>query len=564
MKGMKTLLGSVVAASMLAATPAWAAAPVVQYPHWFKIDQHKEAHVRSADSKQSRSVTKIPRELKEALEKLQQKLPELKGLHIRAVLLREESTSRPEVWEFSLSSKEKGNRYDGKSINATVAINAETLELYRYNYANPEWTGSGEISEEKAKEKADEFVKKILGSKKKEYEQKWVSFYEEEDDEEEERSSAVVGYIRKVNDIPLANFDLHVEVDAEGHVTSFFNEGFAALEKVKFPNPKKALSKENAEKEHRKLVDMSLIYLYDWEKDRPVLAYEPDFYGPVDAFTGKKSPDLVYFTMDDPKRIQVDGAGNPWVIRSRQDAETLLKQVFKIPVEDLELEDEIESDEDEPKESRMLTYIWESKDKPWGWVELVVYKESGKLRSFYSDFDRDAQSEPKVKADEAVQIATDTLEQFFPQDKKEIQLTYMHDPYDKRELPDWVEEDEDERKYVRTYSLSFNDLYQNIPVGYSSYHVAIDPATGSVTELQLEGVEKLANLPDPVKTVSPEEAKTAMQKYQQLTLIYMWPRYMGYRAPGPVLLYTPEEKPFWYIDAFTGNVVEFDMEEDEK
>jgi hypothetical protein len=563
MKGKKALIGTLVAASMLAATPVWASAPVVQHPQWFKPYESKVPHAPTKHS--SRSVTKIPREIKEALEKVQKQLPELKDLHVRTVYLREATAYRPETWEFQLSSREKGSKYDSKGINAFVSINAETGLLYRYEYENEAWDGKGELTEKSAKEKADEFLKKILGSKKKDYTQTKVQLYKDDKDDEEEEEEVKRGlviYERRVNGIPLKEFDLIVEVDAEGHVTGFENQAFASLEKVRFTHPSKALSQQKAEKSYLDLLTMSLIYLYDRENDRPVLAYEPDFYGPIDAVTGKRSPDLVYYQTQNPQTVSVDATGNRWVIRSRQDAEVLLQQVFKLPVQDLEFEDEFEDDED--GDSKTVWYSWETKRgvKPWGYVEIVVDK-SGRLIEYYTSFDREEQVEQKVASDEAVQIAADVLEQFIPPSKKEIQLSYMHNPFANREVPDWVEEEDSEDRILDLrYSLYFHDLYHNIPVGYSSYSIDIDPETGKVLELRLSDKESLSNLPEPVDPVSPEKAEEALLRYQPLALAYLWPRYNQQKAPAPVLLYVPEEKPYAFIDAFSGSVIP--VEDDEE
>ncbi|MFY0546197.1 YcdB/YcdC domain-containing protein [Brevibacillus sp. H7] len=570
MKGIKTLLGSVITASLLAATPVWAAAPVVTQPKWYKPHESRDAKAKAKEEKHSRSITNIPKEMREALDKLVKQLPELKGLHLRSVEMTEENGDHPEVWEFTLTEKKKGSMYDRDQVRAWITIHAETGELYEYEYHNPDWAGTGDITEKTAKQKADEFLKKLFGSKKKDLVQKQVRIIEddEDDDDDEEdnddttkRKSAYVLYERQIKGIPLIDFDVEVELDGDGHVVAFENQAYVSLEKVAFPNPKKALSQKKAVKAYKELVDMSLIYLFDSRKGHPVLAYEPDFYGPIDAFTGKKSPDLVYFEMQDPQRVEIQPNGNPWVIRSREDAEELLKQVFKLPVEDFEFEGEHDWGDDEDDDSGSISYYWETNQQPWGEVELEVDKKTGRVIWYDADFDTEVDSEPMITGEEALQIASKTLEQLISPNKQAVELTYMHNPFAKEKTPDWVEEDEEEEgPYYARYTLYFSDLYQDIPVAYSGYSIDVDPITSRVLEMDLDAEEDLSDLPEPVDTISPAEAEQAYVDHHPLTLFYLWPRYMGQIAPKPILLYGPKETQDAYIDAFTGNVV--DMEED--
>jgi len=564
MKRIKTVVGGALVASLLAATPVWASAPVVEVPMWAAPSKAKTE--QAPKPKQSiRSITKLPREIKAALEKVQNQIPELKNLHVRRVNLYEADGYDPELWVIQLSSNKNGSRYGSEAVNASLTFNAETGQLHEFEYENGKEDGEGELTEEQAREKADAFLKKIFGSRKKDFMLTDVELWEDDEEEDEDKAEtkrvhrAMVFYERHINGIPLQGFDVQVVVNAAGTVVEYRNSAYASPEKVRFPHPGKALSPKKAEQSYKDLLNMSLVYDYDRVEDRPVLAYEPAFYGPIDAITGKKSPDLIYFETGDAQTIQVDGAGNRWVIRTPQDAEAMLQQVFNIPVEDLELDDEYEGEQ-------FRWYSWEmdGDSELWGYVEIGVDKATGRLIDYEAEFEREDEPDQTVNPEEAVASAAEVLEQFIPASKKQIQLTYLHNPFAKRDLPDWLKEDRNEEDFSGQYSMVFRDLYDGIPVNFSSYAVDIDPATGMVLELSLRDVDILDGLPEAEDIVSADQAESALLAYRPLRLAYIWPRYEDRKAAAPVLVYEPESKPYAYIDAFTGRVVELEEQEDEE
>jgi len=199
-----------------------------------------------------------------------------------------------------------------------------------------------------------------------------------------------------------------------------------------------------------------------------------------------------------------------------------------------------------------------------GYVEIGVDKATGRLIDYEAEFEREDEPDQTVNPEEAVASAAEVLEQFIPASKKQIQLTYLHNPFAKRDLPDWLKEDRNEEDFSGQYSMVFRDLYDGIPVNFSSYAVDIDPATGMVLELSLRDVDILDGLPEAEDIVSADQAESALLAYRPLRLAYIWPRYEDRKAAAPVLVYEPESKPYAYIDAFTGRVVELEEQEDEE
>jgi Zn-dependent metalloprotease len=567
MKRIHALMSAVVASIALTATPVLAADRDYGRPEWVQhmfIKEKMQAKTKAAAKKEEamrpRKLTNIPREMKEALDKLTKKLPQLKGLHLRYAEMYEESGYHPELWAFALTDKEKGNR---SQIEAEVVLVADTGELYALDYDTGK-SIDGNITEKQAKEAADQFLKKVQ-EKKDEYKVTHVSFhsYDADDDDEQEDEDAsfmraTVYYQREVNGIPVVDFGLSVEVDAEGVVTHYRNEAITIADKKVFPNPKRALNAEKAKQAYSKLVDMSLAYAYDWDNQRPILIYEPSFLEPIDAFTGKKSPQLAYEPQQEPKRFELSPEGNQWLIRSQQDAERMLERVFHLSMSDYELEYTEEED-------GLMVYGWEAtadSDK-WGYIELIVDQETGKLLDY--EFEGEMEEDgAKISEEEALQIATETLEQFLPADKREIQLAMTYSPSPEVEIPAWVDKDEldedDESENV-PYGFYFRDLYQGVPVTYSLYHVSVDAATGQVLEMGLYGEDDLTNLPDADDVISPSDAKKAYMEYSSLVLVYRWPTYQDQKAPKPVLVYEPENKPYAFVDAKTGEILSIEFEE---
>lgn len=567
MKRMNKIIGALVAASLLSATPAWAEQKDVNRPL---------------------SVTKIPKEMMAALKKVTKTIPELADLHVRQVNIVEENEGHPEQWGFSLSSNKNDRRSGKEEVYAEVTLDANTGELYEFYLDNPNKESEKTPTEAFAKKKAAEFLESIFESKASDYRLKDIRIFDEghdrdDDDEDKDedddddydydsRHEAYMVYELVIKKIPVEDFDLDLTVDGEGRITDFENEAIVSVDRSKFPKSKRAISKTKATAAYEKLLNMSLVYEYDYEEDgntvtnRPVLAYEPSFYGALDAFTGKASKNVRYWEKQEPKRIALSPKGEESFIHSREEAEALLARSFGISFADLQFREEEEDDDDDYEESDIITYVWKSTSDEDLWVRvwLTFNKETGKILHF--EFEDETDEEDRQDEDEylshedALQTAVQTLEAFLKPTTEEVQLSHLYDPFEKSEPPAWVDEDElpdddDDWDGYNNYGFYFDDVYQGVPVAFSGYMVEVDPRTGKIRELYLNNEDDLTSLPDNKNTVSPGKAAESYLDYSPLQLTYVWPRYMDQKAPKPFLLYYLSDKQYRYIDAYTGEVI---------
>lgn len=561
MKNISKAVNMALAVSLLAATPVWAAkkekhqeaaeSKISQYgkvqSKWqsFIEEGKKEDGHKSAAKNKTKSVSpdKLPSEMKSALRKIQSILPELKDLKLQSVNIGSGGISKVETWDFRFDKRNKGTK---RNVYASVRYLPETGQIIRYNMQNSEWKTDKTISEEKAKEAASEFLKKVLGTMGKDYRFVEISSYvdrdDEEDEDDEERKQAFLTYQLVVNDIPVQDFTLGVLIDAEGRVLEYQNNRPEKINKSKFPSPKKAMEKDKAEDIFLDKLDMKLQYwlksTHD-EKGTPALGYTPSFTNPIDAQTGDEV-DVTYRVGFEPKRVEVSGKGKPFAARSRQEAEGLLT-MLGIDLGKWEFQEN--EDEDD-----FIFYRWTYKgDDEDGSISLLVDKSSGKVQRFSQRLYGN-EKEPVISEKEALKTAIAGLETFLPSSTDELYLSDREGPIDQYNIPSWVDRDElpddfDDADWI-DYYFYFEDLYDDIPIKADAYMVSVDARTGLVRSLTLTP-PSLHSMPDKDKAPSPKEAAKAYIKAHPVKLSYVWPEFFGQSAPAPTLVYDIADAAFF-------------------
>ncbi len=218
---------------------------------------------------------------------------------------------------------------------ASLTFETDTGELIRLDIQNPDWASAELPAPGLAKEKAAEFARQVLGDKMKDYQMSAQIGYgggSSLDDKGNEITwaSANVQFERLINGIPFLNSGIQVSVDAAGHVTKYYTEGFYRIndgskdsepDPAVFPAPSLAITREAAEKVFAGLLEMKLNYVgsqplkypvFGGKKveTRPVLMYTPSNCATIDAVTGKPQADFQW--QPQTSRISLAGRARNW------------------------------------------------------------------------------------------------------------------------------------------------------------------------------------------------------------------------------------------------------------
>ncbi|RNB87118.1 hypothetical protein EDM56_15625 [Brevibacillus fluminis] len=526
------ILGTVVAVSLLSATPAWAK-PI-------------ERHAGNGHQVQSISIKKIPSDMTKALQDLYKLIPELKDLRVSSADIWEDEDGTSE-WSFTLLNKEKKESKSMVRVNLT--IDPDTGKLLNYMIFNSDWNPTKSISEKEAKEIADKFLKKAV-DKSDRYQLVKISTqtdddgeyeYEDEEGEGEGVLQRELIYQMTVNKIPVLGTDIRIKIDGDGHLTRYTNYFNEIPDESRFPDAKKALSKKKAEAAYLGLLDMQLMYNANqlvWDKNGeeatglgPVLKYVPSFSGAIDALTGKAAYEYVE---DDEggseqipyEKIKLTPQGKDIFIKSADDAQKVLEDALGI---DLSQADYNESGNKQTRSYRFYT----DEEKGGSVARVMIDAKTGQLQliDFRSYDDRTGTG---FKPEEAKAAAVKKLEQWLGKDVTEVFLTGgWSDP--------------------QGYSFEFLPSYQGIPVESSENEVEFD-GKGNLTRLRISLQNDFSKLPDSGKAISVEAAGRMYLKKNALKLTYVL-QGVGEETGSPQvgLYYVPTyEGREAYVDAITG------------
>lgn len=523
--------------------------------------------------KKSVSVKSVPKEMEKALDNVYKVFPELKDLKLTGAEILFETDDRPELWGFDFRS---GNKKDEKVKRASVALIAKDeiiVDYFNYDYNKK----PGKAPTEKvAKEKATAFLKKVLGSKASKYVISSVDIYGEEDEEDDEiLGEADVDFLRTINSIPFEQRGINLSLDGDGKITRYYcNYETLMLDDSDFPDPKDAIKTSEVKSKYLKLEEMTLAYNseeiveYNQKTEKfntkPVLKYMPSYYGPMNAITGEKVTMIDHKDEDatKPEIVKLQPEGKVLTASNRAEAESMLKEQFKIDVTGWDFDqypDEDDEDEDEDEgRSDYLHYNWyiwdEDQDQE---VYLTINKTTNQVLSFSHDIYEGRDKEDKLISEEAAkEIALDTFQKYAKTSMNEAQLSVARAPLDENDLPSWVNEEELPDYWNEdTYVFFLYELYQGVPIQDSRYGVVVDGNTGAVREVVFANTSKQLNLPDNKDTVSTSKAATAFGSNLMFEKVYTWPQFFGQKAPEPLLIYVANPQYEGYIDAFTGKFV---------
>lgn len=567
-KKVKGMAAAVLAASMLLASPGWAAekpVPAVQETGGAGVQMEAPKPVLTAAQKQ-------------ALEKVYQAVPELKELSVHHV-----TNERDKAWSVMLGDLAPGTAQGIPTANAYLTFDTATGELLSYNFQNPAWASEKIPSPALAREKAAAFARQILGDKIKDYVQGDDMGFGGGGSADEKGNKiywakANVPYYRLIQGVPLMNSGFRVGVDVFGHITSFYRDKENGIDPAKFPDPSRAVTREEAEKTVDGMLEMKLYYLErqpfnrlfkPGDKTRPALVYAPTSLAPIDALTGKPLAEFMH-PFSQTQRITLQGEGQQLIARTSEEAAKLLTDAFGIDLTGMQFQGASDLQSFPDWGIKQKSYTWSTippkgtEGKPdydyrqmcFVHVHLTTIAGTGQVISYNYQDESGRGKKGTVSRETAQDTAVKFLQKYLPPGTAELDMQVFTS---EERIPSWVDKSKikDQERPRPVISFTFNQVHQGVPVMDRACSVQVDALTGKIVAFYNGISGSPVPLPDNRNVVPAETAKAEFLKQHPLKLVYIWPEYYGQKAPSPWLVYTPDPGSSWggYIDAFTGQTV---------
>lgn len=583
MKYVNKVAATLIAVSLLSATPAWAKSEhheqakkdvLTAKQTWEQMVKQAEEKAKKVKAK-SVSVKKLPAEMKRVLDKYIAIFPALKDLKLESAGIESrDSYNGAETWNFYLTN----NKRNDDRVRADFTVNADSGYLVEFdmNYNVDDDEHDKPISYDEGEKIAEELLSELFGSTEA---KKYKAIKSEDDKDAEDRygNLRVMKYQRYINNVPLEGALFRIVIDPDGQIVEVENDFSHKIKDSGISKPKKLLSESEAKDKFTDLLDMSLLYdktqvieIDRSEKDededyasrrktKPVLKYEPAYNGPIDAAKGDIPADLDLWkdNKDLGKVISIHPKGKQLKIYSLADAEAFVRDILGIDLSKYELEDNDVEDG---------YYSWEIIDEEKGLPEYIEIEvdEHGNLEDLWID-EYSSNDNTKVTQGQAIEKAVSIAENFADAKTDKLQITDISTPDETPDLPSWVDKDEIDLERFKndSYTINFSEIYQGVPVADESISVQVNAETGLIEGLNINNSE-LDNsvLPDNKDTVSKNKAAKAYLNEGPLELTYVWPELVGYRAPKPVLVYKTTLTSEGYVDALTGEYVKIKINED--
>ncbi|WP_232772974.1 YcdB/YcdC domain-containing protein [Brevibacillus sp. AF8] len=462
----------------------------------------------------------------------------------------------------------KKEEYDAYS-SVRLELDAHTGRLLFMNIRNPAWASADYPEEKLARDKAATFIEDLFGTEAKQLkaEQNLGRGKAGSGDgkgNKLEWAHTTVDYHSLINNLPLSSNSLSVSVDHAGHIIRYEAYDFIDPSKVNWPDPKKAITLEEASKIYKDKLKMDLVYVSEqpisYAKNgksaemKPMLIYQLNTSGWIDALTGKVIREETEMSGES---VHVKGEGKSIKIASREQGEKWLKTQFGIDVSGATFEYDDHKDNLLDGLQTIESYRWmndSNKGTPaFELVSITTDEQSDRLIDFDLILPDERKTEQKISVEEAKKKAIAALVPYLDPALTELSLI-IETP--EEDIPEWVDKNKLDKEEDKAYSFTFLGKRNGIEVYDESYMVRVDKATGTITKLNLHPLNPGITLPDSKKIVSAAEAKETIQQEIDLELVYVWEQYDGQRAPEPQLVYQRKWKNgYSFIDASTGELV---------
>lgn len=458
-------------------------------------------------------------------------------------------------WILNWNSSSKGN--------ISVTIDADTGEITNYYSWSPIEQKQPRIpkyTQDEAKKVAIEFLQKIAPEKFKETKEQIINNY----GYNEYYSYDYNFYFERiVNGIPFPYNSLNVTVNKNTlKVTSYS----LTWEDYSFPDPKAAISKEEAIKIFKEKIGLKLQYnlVYDQvygNEPQAILVYGIYQNAPINAITGEiKTNEYYYGPMYgvdggsevksessqklSPEEQKAIEASEKYI--SKDKAIEVVKNSIPFSISDYKLSSvNLYSNNNYPpaKSNPIWSLNWSlTKDNKYYYVNASVDAVTGELTSFSRgapDMDNVQGKKPSYTKEQMQKIAEDFLKKIVPE--KFSKTEYQGENYKMTDLP--------------SYPFRYVEISNGILCPFNNINVNVNPYTGEIVSYDIHWTS--VKLPVAENTISLEDAYKIMFDNSEFTLMYI-PDY-DYKSPDqpPTIQLVYQSNFFNYINAKTGQIIDY-------
>ncbi|SHF11706.1 Peptidase propeptide and YPEB domain-containing protein [Thermoanaerobacter uzonensis DSM 18761] len=456
-------------------------------------------------------------------------------------------------WILNWNSSSKGN--------ISVTIDADTGEITNYYGWSPvlqKQTRIPKYTQDEAKKVAIEFLQKIAPEKFKETKEQIINSYGYNDYSYDYNFS----FERIVNDIPFPYNSLNVTVNKNTlKVTSYS----LTWGNYTFPDPKAAISKEEAIKIFKEKIGLKLQYnlVYDQvygDEPQAILVYGIYQNAPIDAITGEiKTSDNYYMPMYggrggdvgaessqkfSPEEQKAIEASEKYI--SKDKAIEVVKNNIPFSISDYKLSSvNLYSNNNYPpaKSNPIWSLNWSlTKDNKYYYVNASVDAVTGELISFSignPDMDNVQGKKPSYTKEQMRKIAEDYLKKIIPE--KFSKTAYQEENY---KMIDWP-----------SYPFRYVEISNGILCPFNNINVNVNQYTGDIVSYSINWTS--VKLPAAENTISLEEAYKIMFDNSEFTLMYIPDS--DYKSPDqpPTIQLVYQSNFFNYINAKTGQIIDY-------
>ncbi len=526
-------------------------------------------------------ITTFPAKYDETLKKLAKMIPEIKVLP----LSQEHYKERDDNYQ-SISIKELDFRqsYEFPSDHTSIAIREDTGEIVHIKRNIVEWASWDFPSDALAKEKASDFLTGILGKNASQYRMndqvtstsalsKSVPArpLKAVDTDEYQRvwSTKQVHFQRLVNGIPLiGQGEITISVMANGQIQDYFASPVKTSAFSSLPAQTGKLSEGAAKQAFADALDMRLLYnseqpvSEDRTQTKPVAKYEPTFYA-IDAKTGQLIEPWTKGKQAEKKETyHLQGKGQQLSATSYQEAVALLQNIFSIDVSELRPSSHTWYRENSRRKQKEM--FWNTEfDSPQTSFSLTVVSltlddQTGRVDEFA--FANERKTGASITEATARQKALRFLENYLDPKATDIEIGLLPTQLANTEqAPEWVDKKKLAADLSRKTPLPFMyeiTVKQN-GIELQNEHVTIGVNhNGEIAAFHRDTANHVTDLPASISFIPLDAAKQAYVDKVKLELAYVWPEFMGQRAPAPTLAYVPVGSTAnSYVDAVSGEVI---------
>ncbi|GIO07115.1 hypothetical protein J31TS6_31430 [Brevibacillus reuszeri] len=496
MKKWNRAVMSIIAVTLLTASPAWAA----------------EAGKQSVNSEEALAQGVAQK----SIDKLAELLPYMKQLPVQKMRLDVES---------DVIVVERKKLEEDQSAAMTIYLDKKTGSIKSFDYESDE-RDADELPLDVRKEKADAFLKGLLGKDAEGY---------QFDFQKSENIGDVI-YQWVVNGIPFDDRSLLVGVNGKGEVIMLMADRPPSVP-PSLPNPDEAISLAQAQK----AVADRMTPAYRPQKDGSgmMLTYHVSWSGVLDAKTGQsvETEHAKFYSQPNLSTplIPVSPQSKALIARNKGEAATLLKNLIGFDTADATY---VERSPEEGPYGKVQDYIWKKGNQI---AKVSVKQGNGQVIALNLEAANYSVPTQKFELDAAKKTAVQVLQTYLNAETKAVAL------------------DADSHLRENTsYNFIFYGTHNGLPVLNQMYQVTLNKETGKLIGLSGD-FSQSGNVmyPDPTKIVSREQAALEYLKHHPLQMMYFAPVIDSKRSATPLLVYKSgvNKDVLEYVDAVSGKSI---------